>query len=336
MAGKMPKMDEPILKTPGELLAEARAAAGLSLAEISIRTKIPVPQLEAVERDEYHRLSGPLYVKSFLRAYAEAVGVDLEVVLDLYRRSSGEGAPTAGAAKPDVWESETVRITRVGVDWGRLLVWGAGGAVLVVGGWLLLRLLGGSQDPVPAPAGPAGPAATAAVAPAGTDSLPPVAVDRQDTLAPGWQAETPPTGRANTEPAAPLPVPAARADADRPLPAAVGGNGPIAFAGGGRWPLRIRVLMAAPVGMELRCDGARDFQALRAGDAAGAPALPARGIEPGRFYAVREGLVVYWAAQDHCELRLDGTDGVEVTVNGTVRDVRHLRPGQEQLLDAQQ
>ena len=179
MAGKMPMMDEPILKTPGELLAEARAAAGLSLAEISIRTKIPVPQLEAVERDEYHRLSGPLYVKSFLRAYAEAVGVDLEVVLDLYRRSSGEGAPTAGAAKPDVWESETVRITRVGVDWGRLLVWGAGGAVLVVGVWLLLRLLGGPQDKALTPAGAAGPDLTVAVAPAGTDSLPPVAVDSQ-------------------------------------------------------------------------------------------------------------------------------------------------------------
>ena len=94
--------------------------------------------------------------------------------------------------------------------------------------------------------------------------------------------------------------------------------------------------MAAPVGMELRCDGDREFRSLRAEQAAGAPALPSRGIEPGRFYAVRGGLVVYWAAQDHCELRLDGTEGVEVTVNGTVRDVRHLRPGQEQLLDAQQ
>ncbi len=331
-------MDEPILKTPGELLAEARAAAGLSLAEISISTKIPVPQLESVERDEYHRLSGPLYVKSFLRAYAEAVGVDLEVVLDLYRRSSGEGAPTAGAAKPDVWESETVRITRVGVDWGRLLVWGAGGAVLVVGGWLLLRLLGGGGDGAPILAEPAQPTSTVVLAPAGTDLPPPVAVVRNDTLALGWQADTPRADRAAVEqPAAqPVPVPVVPVDADRPLPSAPAGNGPLPFAGGGRWPLRIRVLMAAPVGMELRCDGDRDFRSLRAEDAEGAPALPARGIEPGRFYAVREGLVVYWAAQDHCELRLDSNEGVEVTVNGAVRDVRHLRPGQEQLLDAQQ
>lgn len=331
-------MDEPILKTPGELLAEARAAAGCSLAEISIRTKIPLPQLEAVERDEYHRLSGPLYVKSFLRAYAEAVGVDIEVVLDLYRRSSGEGAPAAGAAKPDVWESETVRITRVGVDWGRLLVWGAAGAVLVVGVWLLLRLLGGGADEPPR-RDVVVPAQTQASVPTQSESLPPAAVAavRNDTLALGWQAQKPVGEQAKPKSTAPVPAaPAAQASGGGPLPAALSSRGPVPFTGGGRWPVRIRVLMATPVAMELRCDGERSFTALPAVAAAGAPALPARNIEPGRVYAVREGLVAYWNAQDHCGLRLASTVGVEVTVNGVLVAVSHLRPDQEIILDAQQ
>ncbi|MBE0567033.1 MAG: hypothetical protein IH621_13820, partial [Krumholzibacteria bacterium] len=69
-------------------------------------------------------------------------------------------------------------------------------------------------------------------------------------------------------------------------------------------------------------------------DRAATPALPPRGVEPGRAYAVREGLVVYWRAQDHCGLRLDSTEGVEVSVNGVARDIRSLRPGQEIILDA--
>ncbi|MFO7609446.1 MAG: helix-turn-helix transcriptional regulator [Candidatus Krumholzibacteriia bacterium] len=332
--------DEPILKTPGELLGEAREASGRSLAEIAERTKIPVRQLESIERDEYHRLSGPLYVKSFLRAYAEAVGLDPETLVDLYGRSTGEGAAAGPTAKADVWETETVTITRVGVDWGRLLAWGGGGAALVVAVWFLLRMFaagGGGADPgrtvrppaaeLPATTAPADTTAAGAdTTAAAADTT--AAADRADGNAPAGR-ELPPGG---TDGAAAV---AARAVAANDLPAAPSGRGPIAFAGGGRWPVRVRLLAAGPLEAAARCDGESRFQAARfPAHPAAAPPLPDRGVEPGRVYAVREGLVAYWRAQDHCGLRLDHTDGVEVSVNGEARDISRLRPGQEIILDA--
>jgi len=55
------------LKTPGERLQEARKASGRGLADMAAETKIPVHLLEAIEMDDFHRLSGPIYVKSFLK-----------------------------------------------------------------------------------------------------------------------------------------------------------------------------------------------------------------------------------------------------------------------------
>jgi cytoskeletal protein RodZ len=77
------------LKTPGELLQAARKTRGLSLADLSAKTKIPDRILEAIELDDYQKVSGALYVKSFLRTYAEYLGLDPQEILDLYHRQPG-------------------------------------------------------------------------------------------------------------------------------------------------------------------------------------------------------------------------------------------------------
>ncbi len=66
--------DKPLLKTPGEMISEAREAQDLSIALLSERTKIPPKVLSALELDEYHKISGPLYIKSFLRTCATDLG----------------------------------------------------------------------------------------------------------------------------------------------------------------------------------------------------------------------------------------------------------------------
>ena len=62
--------------TVGEALAEARAAAGLSVAEVSERTSIREMVIRGIERDDFFGLGGDLYVRGYLRAIAAAVGVD--------------------------------------------------------------------------------------------------------------------------------------------------------------------------------------------------------------------------------------------------------------------
>lgn len=92
-------MDES--RTPGELLRRGREARGLTVADVSERTKIPPRLVEAIERDEYHKLSGDLYVKSFLRAYAGCVGLEASDLLARFERaaaSAGDGPVSSGPA----------------------------------------------------------------------------------------------------------------------------------------------------------------------------------------------------------------------------------------------
>jgi cytoskeletal protein RodZ len=90
------------LKTPGERLQEARKAAGRELAEMAAETKIPVHLLEAIELDDFHRLSGPIYVKSFLKTYAESLKLDPQEILDLYYRQAGNSEQVASAVPEEL------------------------------------------------------------------------------------------------------------------------------------------------------------------------------------------------------------------------------------------
>jgi len=134
--------DQPLLKTAGELIGEARVAQGLSLEVLAERTKIPVKVLSALEMDEYHKISGPLYIKSFLRTCATDLGLDADHVLDLYTRFGGEkgGSPNGDM----VWSEEEVQISRVGLPWSRILM--AGGLVVVLIGVVLFAVRGCGAD----------------------------------------------------------------------------------------------------------------------------------------------------------------------------------------------
>jgi transcriptional regulator with XRE-family HTH domain len=62
-------------------LRRARMAQGLSLTEISRRTRIGVGHLRKIEDGDLKGLPPGFYARAFVRAYAEAVGVDSELVL---------------------------------------------------------------------------------------------------------------------------------------------------------------------------------------------------------------------------------------------------------------
>ena len=74
----------------GRELAEARQRAGLSVEELSHRTKISVPTLLAIERNQMATLPGGIYARGLLRAYAREVGCDPEAVVSRFRAEVGE------------------------------------------------------------------------------------------------------------------------------------------------------------------------------------------------------------------------------------------------------
>jgi cytoskeletal protein RodZ len=69
----------------GERLREARMRQGLDLTEVEIATKIRAKYLRAMENDEFSMLPGTTYVKSFLRTYAEYLGLDAQLLVEEFR-----------------------------------------------------------------------------------------------------------------------------------------------------------------------------------------------------------------------------------------------------------
>jgi hypothetical protein len=89
----------------GETLREARMRARIDLSEIESRTKIRAKYLRALENEEWGLLPGPTFVKSFLRTYAEALGLDGKALVEEYRHSHEPGGDAAlesggGASSP--------------------------------------------------------------------------------------------------------------------------------------------------------------------------------------------------------------------------------------------
>jgi cytoskeletal protein RodZ len=70
----------------GSTLREARMRARIDITEVEAATKIRAKYLRAIENEEWDLLPGAVYVKSFLKTYAEFLGIDSRLLLDEYKR----------------------------------------------------------------------------------------------------------------------------------------------------------------------------------------------------------------------------------------------------------
>jgi cytoskeleton protein RodZ len=59
--------------------------ARIDVSEIEAQTKIRAKYLRALENEEWNLLPGPTFVRSFLRTYAQALGLDDKALVDEYR-----------------------------------------------------------------------------------------------------------------------------------------------------------------------------------------------------------------------------------------------------------
>lgn len=65
------------MATIGQKLGEARKEAGLSVADVSHETHIHANMIYSIEEDDFSKFASVAYAKSFIRNYAEFLGVDL-------------------------------------------------------------------------------------------------------------------------------------------------------------------------------------------------------------------------------------------------------------------
>ena len=70
----------------GNSLREARLRQELDFPEIEQTTKIRSKYLKALEDEKFELLPAPTYVKGFLRNYADALGLEGQLYVDIGNR----------------------------------------------------------------------------------------------------------------------------------------------------------------------------------------------------------------------------------------------------------
>lgn len=75
--------------TLGEKLRNLRNEKRISLNEVSRSTRIQIKYLEYLEDGDYEKLPEDVYIKGFLRSYAEFLGVDENILIRLYEKEKG-------------------------------------------------------------------------------------------------------------------------------------------------------------------------------------------------------------------------------------------------------
>lgn len=74
------------MKTVGEILRAARKKQGLTLEEVSKKTKITVQYLQAIEENNFKQLPAAAFTKGFITNFAKTVSVDPQNALAIFRR----------------------------------------------------------------------------------------------------------------------------------------------------------------------------------------------------------------------------------------------------------
>ena len=75
------------IESIGSSLKKARERKAMSLAEVSRVTRIPASTLESIEGDRFDDLPGEVFVRGFLKSYAQAVSMQPHEVVARYTSS---------------------------------------------------------------------------------------------------------------------------------------------------------------------------------------------------------------------------------------------------------
>jgi cytoskeletal protein RodZ len=210
----------------GEGLRRAREARGMTVADVAEKTRIAPHHLEALERSDFDALPPGPFGRSYIRSYAEVLGIDAGPILATYHAQEvrrGVGTPE----RDERMLQELSHLVRSGEEGrGRLLgghtrpLAAAAAVALVVlaaAGWLATREAGRERPDRTAVAGPpvAAPTSVPVAPPAGAPVAAPGAPPRPSSIP---SPDTRP--RSPTSPPRVRPSPAAGPASPRPQLAA--------------------------------------------------------------------------------------------------------------------
>jgi cytoskeleton protein RodZ len=115
-------IDKSILSI-GQFLRAERQEKNIALEKIAIETRVSVDILRAIEKEDYKRLPAEVYIKGFLRAYARAVGIDGDEVVERYMASweTGVESSSEGSEKQRFGQNLWLRLALVIIGFAALI-----------------------------------------------------------------------------------------------------------------------------------------------------------------------------------------------------------------------
>ena len=139
----------------GATLREARIRKGLELADCEQATRLRTRYLRALEEERFDAIPAPVYVRSFLRTYAELLDVNADLLVDEYAfRFEPEPASSEHEVRPLPPERPRRRMPGGQLSWLAL-----GGLIAVVA---LVWVGAGNDEKTAIPLPPSEPAGTRA------------------------------------------------------------------------------------------------------------------------------------------------------------------------------
>lgn len=206
-----------VIPGAGRMLAEARIAKGLTVAEVADKLKLTTRQVEALEGEDYERLPAAVFVRGFVRNYARLLDLPQDSLLAV---AESVAEPTEKITA----HSEELRFNASPVRRWLLLPMAVMALFLVLVAGLYAWLSRGEEAYVP-DAAPASQALAVPVQPV-EPAAPAVAAPPADPAA-EVPAEAVPAGPGAAAPAIPA-VPAAPGAVPVPAPAAPQPAAPVA------------------------------------------------------------------------------------------------------------
>jgi cytoskeleton protein RodZ len=127
----------------GDQLRETRMRNRIDITEVEAATKIRAKYLRALENEEWDLLPGPTFVKTFLRTYADYLGLDSRSLVEEYRARYDRPAAQELTPFGTSLGGRRSRPRRlVFAPWMAVLV----GVLLLIGALYLLGTWGGEPD----------------------------------------------------------------------------------------------------------------------------------------------------------------------------------------------
>src|SRR3984893_2522456 len=83
----------------GATLRRERVRQGFDVQQIATRTKIGLHLIQAIEADQFDRLPGGVFARSFVRQYARLLGLDEEELAGQFNKQFEE--PVAAVPLPE-------------------------------------------------------------------------------------------------------------------------------------------------------------------------------------------------------------------------------------------